>query len=219
MDELLTAARRRRRDLRHGRARRRRRDAELPEHLVPRRALLRASCWGCSRRRNSRPGSTRMGLMRRAGRVRPIALPARLRRCWRERDDERSAAARPTPVARTARCHAGAHRARRAPARRLPTRATLGLPARPRPRPRRGAGAIRTPTASRRRSRRAGCRGLRLKRRPPIRRPISPGPISAARLDDDIARSTRGAGRRAATSSSSSPTACRRWRRRATRRR
>ncbi len=47
MDTLLTLLARGRRELHHGRAGRRRRHAQLPVHVVPRRALRRASCWGC----------------------------------------------------------------------------------------------------------------------------------------------------------------------------
>ena len=59
MDALLTHAGRGRRELHHGRARRGRRHAQLPEHVVPRLRCICASAWACGRRRSSRRGCKR----------------------------------------------------------------------------------------------------------------------------------------------------------------
>ena len=56
MDGLLDAARRRRLQLHHGRAGRGRRDAQLPEHLVPRRALPAPRAGQAAGARSSRRG-------------------------------------------------------------------------------------------------------------------------------------------------------------------
>ena len=52
-------ARRRRVQLHHGRARRRRRHAALPEHELPRRAVSAQPCWASSPRPNSKRGCER----------------------------------------------------------------------------------------------------------------------------------------------------------------
>ena len=57
MDNLLTLLGVGRLQLLHGRARRRRRHAQLPVDVVPRRALPAAACSACGRRRSSRRGS------------------------------------------------------------------------------------------------------------------------------------------------------------------
>ena len=49
MDTLLMLLGTRRRELHHGRAGRRRRDAQLPEHLLPRRAVPAPACSACKR--------------------------------------------------------------------------------------------------------------------------------------------------------------------------
>ena len=58
MDALLTLLGVAGVQLHHGRARRRRRDAALPEHQFSRRAVSAPQCSACGRRPNSKPGSS-----------------------------------------------------------------------------------------------------------------------------------------------------------------
>ena len=67
------AARRGGVQLRHGRARRRRRHAQLPEHVASTTRCTSARCSGCARRRSSRHGCARMGLLDEDHRVRALA--------------------------------------------------------------------------------------------------------------------------------------------------
>ena len=92
MDNLLTLLARRRRDLHHGRARRRRRHAELPVDLVPRRALCPRPLWPEAGARNSTTGCCVSGSP-----VPTFALPATRGCCpiLPSQADCLSAAARP----------------------------------------------------------------------------------------------------------------------------
>ncbi len=56
-------------DLHHGRAGRRRHHAQLPEHVLPRRAVPARRCWGCGARRSSTRWLQRMQLADAQGRV------------------------------------------------------------------------------------------------------------------------------------------------------